>query len=232
MLKNKKNKLFFFFALLLLFFIGANFVLAEKPLEITYPEIEGFTPTTTKTALPDYIKYVFQLSLYIAALIAFGSFVYGGFRYLTSGGSASVKKDARSQISAGMLGLIILISSYIILNTIDPQLVVLKSPFLEKAPTGSSTTDFPEPQPTTYLAIQVGENITNLWGEKHSPPYKSAECYDFDPSGDATVFLSDNDRLDCIQKLAQAIKIKAENLKELIEDLHKFYDCKFCCENC
>ena len=230
MLKNKKNKLFFF-ALLLLFFIGANFVLAQKPLEITYPEIEGFTPTTTKTALPDYIKYVFQLSLYIAALIAFGSFIYGGFRYLTSGGSASVKKDARSQISAGMLGLIILISSYIILNTIDPQLVILKSPFLEKAPTGSSIIDFPEPQPTTYLAIPL-EVVRNLWGERHSPPYKSAVCYKFNSSGDANEFLSDNDRLDCIQKLSQAIKIKAENLKELIEDLHKFYDCKFCCENC
>ena len=232
MFNNKKSKLVLF-ALLLVFFIGASFVLAEKPLEITYPEIQGFAPTTTKTILPDYILYVFQFSLFIAAIIAFGSFVYGGFRYLFSGTSASIKKDARSQIAAGMLGLIILLSSYIILNTINPQLVVLKSPL----PTTGEPPFFPsaalqKPQPATYLGIAAGAVITNLWGEKHSLPYKSAECYNFDPNGDADEFLPDNDRLDCIQKLSKAIKIKAEKLKEHIEELQKFYDCKFCCADC
>ncbi|MCK4473977.1 hypothetical protein KAU40_01800 [Candidatus Parcubacteria bacterium] len=237
MFNNKKSKLVLF-ALLLVFFIGASFVLAhtsfaEQPLEITYPEIQGFAPTTTKTILPDYILYVFQFSLFIAAIIAFGSFVYGGFRYLFSGTSASIKKDARSQIAAGMLGLIILLSSYIILNTINPQLVVLKSPL----PTTGEPPFFPsaalqKPQPATYLGIAAGAVITNLWGEKHSLPYKSAECYNFDPNGDADEFLPDNDRLDCIQKLSKAIKIKAEKLKEHIEELQKFYDCKFCCADC
>ena len=244
MLNNQKNKLFLF-SLLLVFFLGASFVLArpsfaeqnlgglaEKPLEITYPEIQGFAPSTTKTILPDYILYVFQFSLFIAAIIAFGSFVYGGFRYITSGASASIKKDARSQISAGMLGLIILLSSYIILNNINPQLVVLKSPFLKPSPSVGPITDFPKPQPATYLGIAAGAVIINSWGEKHSLPYKSAECYNFNSSGDADVFLPDNDRLDCIQKLSQAIKIKAEHLKDLIEDLQKFYDCENCCENC
>ncbi len=227
---TKKTKLLILFLLLFLF-LGASFIYAQKPLEITYPEIPGVTtPTTTKTALPDYIRYVFQFSLFLGALIALGSFVYGGVRYLTSAGSPSRIKDAKSQISAGLLGLIILISAYLILNTINPQLVAWEVSLPGKAPTALPAAGPPKSEPATLIEIPLGGLIENLWGTKNEP--KKTDCYDFNSDGDATVFLTNHDRLDCIQGLSKAIQVKAEKLEEPIEELQKLYDCQNCCRDC
>ena len=64
-------------------------------------------------------------------LVSF-SLVFGGIGYLTSAGSPIKQKESRNWISAGILGLIILLSSYVILNTINPELIILSLPVLEK----------------------------------------------------------------------------------------------------
>ena len=220
--------------LLLLLFLGASFIFAQKPLEVVYPQIPGaLTPTTTKTALPDYIRYIFQLSLFISALLALGSFLYGGVRFLISAGSPSAKKDAQSQISAGILGLIILLSAYIILNTINPQLVGWQVSLPGGAPTAPSVAGVPKAKPAAYLEIPLGGLIENLWGKMASPPYRPADCYLFDSNGDVVPgSLATRDRLECIKGLSEALKIKGEKLKEPIEELQKLYDCQNCCRDC
>ena len=232
---TKKTKLLILF-LLLFVFLGTSFIYAQKPLEITYPQIPGATtPTATKEALPDYIRYIFLFSLYLGALIAFGSFIYGGIRYLTSTGSPPAIKDAKSQITAGILGLIILVSGYLILNTINPQLVALEVSFLGKAPSALPAAGPPKPKPVTFIEIPLGNLIENLWGEKNEP--KKTDCYNFDlgginPTGDATNLLTNHDRLDCIEKISKAIQIKGKKLKEPIKELQKLYDCQNCCRDC
>jgi len=213
-------------------------VLAQKPLEITYPQIPGATtPTTTKEALPDYIRYVFQFSLYLGALIAFSSFIYGGVRYLTSAGNLSRTKDAKSQIAAGFLGLIILISAYLILNTINPQLVAWEVSLPGGTPAGLPAAGPSKPEPTTYVEIPLGGLIENLWGERSEifpKGFKPTQCYQFNDNGDRTTDepLENQERLDCIKWLSKAIQIKAENLKEPVEELQKLYDCQNCCRDC
>lgn len=253
MLKDGKNKLLILFLLLFLF-SGAIFIFtpleisisnginsleisfltgfAQRPLEIIYPEIPGANaPTTTKTVLPDYIRYVFQFSLFLGALISLGSFIYGGMRYLTSAGNPTKIKDAQSRITSGMLGLLLLLSAYIILNTINPQLVAFEVPPLEKASTGYLATGIEKDQPTTLLEIPLGGVVENLWGTKDEP--KKADCYQFDENGDIiTGSLGSYGRLQCIEWLSESIKIKAENLKKPAEELQKLYDCQNCCKNC
>jgi hypothetical protein len=87
----------------------------------------GWRPTVLgrEDLLPEYVRYVFNFVVALAGLIVFGVLVYGGVRYLTSVGSPTAQKDARDQIAAGFLGLAILLSSYLILTTINPQLVML-----------------------------------------------------------------------------------------------------------
>ncbi len=239
MLKNSQVKLLVLFLLLFLF-LGASFILAQKPLEVTYPELPGVkTPTTTKEALPDYIRYVFHLGLFLAGLLAFGSFVYGGFRYLTSGGSPAVQKDAVSQITSGFLGLAILIFTFVLLNMINPQLTAFNVS-LPHVPLSNLVVSLPKIGATNYLEIPLGGLIENLWGRR-SPTYPSGfkpiDCYDFDtdginPSGDAVGLLTNHDRLDCIKELSAAIKVKAEKLKEPVEELSRYYTCDNCCEDC
>lgn len=235
MLKFRETKLLFLSLLLLLFLIGASFVLAQKPLEVAYPEIPGaLTPTTTKTALPDYIRYIFQFSLFLAALIAFGSFVYGGVRYLTSAGSPAAQRDAKDQITAGALGLLILTASFVILNTINPQLTAFKVS-LPGLPREGVTTAPPKATAATHVEIPLGGLIENLWGVGGSPASKPVQCYQFDGEGDRTTVepLENQERLDCIKWLSKAIKIKAKKLRDPVVELGEFYNGWNCCEdNC
>ena len=111
---------------MLLLFSG-SFCFAERPVEVTYPEIPGvIKPVIVKTELAEYIKYVFAFILLIAGLITFGSLVWGGIIYLTSAGSPERMKEAKSRIFASILGLVIIFSSWLISNTINPQLVFLQ----------------------------------------------------------------------------------------------------------
>ncbi len=131
MLKIKFKKILSFLFLVFLIFLFSKFVLAqEKELEVKYPEIGGWRPTVikeiTEKEFAEYIKYIFNIAIFISGLVAFGVIVYGGIRYLTSAGSPAAIKDAKSYITGGILGLIFLFSSYLILTTINPQLVILR----------------------------------------------------------------------------------------------------------
>jgi len=113
------------------------FCLADRPTEITYPDIPGtMTPVTTKTALPQYVKYVFNFFLSISGFICLISIFAGGMKYLTSVGNPTAQSSARSQIFNAFLGIIILLSSFLISNTINPELVI---PYAGISPVGGVT---------------------------------------------------------------------------------------------
>ncbi|MBZ9569547.1 hypothetical protein KJA16_01325 [Patescibacteria group bacterium] len=94
---------------------------AERELEVPIPGLE----TTTLPVLPDYIGAIYNFALMIIGLVCFGALIYGGIRYLTSAGKPAAMSDAKDQIFSALLGLIILFSSYLILTTINPELVIL-----------------------------------------------------------------------------------------------------------
>ena len=120
--KNKKTYLIILFVFSLVFIL-ANFCLAQ--LEVEYPKIGETEPPTTKTMLPGYVEYIFNLVILLSGLVAFGVLVVGGFRYLTSAGNPSVMSDSKDQIFSAFIGLIIVLSSYIILTTINPELKII-----------------------------------------------------------------------------------------------------------
>ena len=128
----KKPQIILLVLFLVSFISTTGFVFAQKPLEITYPEFPGVDIAATKPVLPAYVKYIFNFSIMIAGLIAFGALVYGGFRYLTSAGNPAAISDAKDRIFSAFLGLIILLCSYLILVTINSQLTMLDIVGLEK----------------------------------------------------------------------------------------------------
>lgn len=105
--------------------VSSSFVFALQP-ELQYPQVQGAEPPTTSKQLPQFIKYLFNLSLIIAGLIAFGALVYGGIMYVTSAGNPGALGEARTQIFAALIGIAVLFGSYILLTTINPQLIVLQ----------------------------------------------------------------------------------------------------------
>lgn len=114
----------------------ASLVLAYRQLEVSYPQMPSIvTPSTVKTSLPEYIKYVFSFSLLCIGLVILGSLLQGGFRYLVSVGNPDKMKDSREQMISAFTGGLMLLGAYILLNTINPELVVLRIPGITPATT-------------------------------------------------------------------------------------------------
>jgi len=129
-----------FFIILVAIFINtilAGVAVAQpRDLEIDYPSFNLLqAPTTVKTLLPNYVKYIIVFGIAASGLIIFGSLLYAGFLYMTSSGNPATLKDSRSRMLSSFLGIIILLSSYLILNTINPNLIELK---IERANTGGA----------------------------------------------------------------------------------------------
>lgn len=66
---------------------------------------------------------ILKFGLQIGVTLAFGTILYAGFLYLTGADNASKQKDAIDWIKAAALGLAILIFGYLILNTINPDIL-------------------------------------------------------------------------------------------------------------
>lgn len=129
----KKTLPFFLIILFLAFILNLNPgpALAEKQLsstelEIGYPEFGGFKPETVTTPLPQYAKYIFNFLIGISGFIALVVLIMAGYQYLTSAGAPEKIGDAKNKIFSALLGLIILFCSYLILTTINPQLIILR----------------------------------------------------------------------------------------------------------
>lgn len=133
MKKHTKRIIFLsivFILILSIFNVGDLVALAQSsrsttPLEIAYPDIPGASaPTTTGVDINEYFIYVYYFFIGISGIIALVVIVNAGLSYLTSVGNPEKIKEAKSKISAGLLGLVILFGSYLILYSINPELVV------------------------------------------------------------------------------------------------------------
>lgn len=137
-MKNfKKVGIISFLVIIICAFIISGVFAQEKELEVEYPQIPGTeAPETTGTSLPQYVKYIFNFSIWIAGFIALIALVVGGVKYLTSAGNPSQTADAKDQMFAGILGLIVILSSWLILSEVNPQLLTLQVTLEEVGPPG------------------------------------------------------------------------------------------------
>jgi hypothetical protein len=79
----------------------------------------------------EFISNFYNFALSIGGILAFGAIVYGGFKYAISAGNPTKQSDAKSWITDALWGLLLLFSAYLILHTINPNLVNLNLPTLE-----------------------------------------------------------------------------------------------------
>ncbi|MFC1789437.1 pilin [Patescibacteria group bacterium] len=139
----KQKKFILLFLILLFLCVGINPSLTQaRDLEVDYPSFSGeeggfVLETVEKTELPDYVKYIFNFAIAIVGFVAFGMMLANGIQYLTSTGNLTKIKKARDGMFGALLGVVILFSSYIILTTINPQLVIFEGAELEVAELGT-----------------------------------------------------------------------------------------------
>ncbi len=89
----------------------------QAPVRVT-PPTQGLP-----TDLGQLIQQIFTWSLGILGIAVFVMFFYAGFLWLTAAGNTSKVGEAKSRMTNAIFGAILLLSSYLILNTINPDFV-------------------------------------------------------------------------------------------------------------
>lgn len=95
--------------------------------EVELPSIAGTEPYGGPA---QFVQYLFILGLGLGGILAFGMIVFAGLQWSLSGGNASLQEDAKDRIRNAIFGLILLLGAYVILNTINPDIVRLRQPSL------------------------------------------------------------------------------------------------------
>lgn len=107
-----------------------NFALAEmdsatglKPpaLQITIPDL-SFSDNKGLW-IGEYIQAIYNYAIGIVGILAAIVLMFGGLLWMTAGGETGRVSEAKEWIKASLLGLVIALSSYVILQTINPDLV-------------------------------------------------------------------------------------------------------------
>ncbi len=86
---------------------------------------------STVKDLGDYIGLMYRYGVSIAVIAAIVMVTYGGFRWLLGSAIGDISK-AKTIILDAIMGLILLLGAYLILNTVNPATLTLKVPALTK----------------------------------------------------------------------------------------------------
>lgn len=179
---GKKVKFLIFLSLIFLFFSFSLVLAQDRELEIDYPDITGAqTPEIVATGLPEYVKYIFNFSVVAIGFVVFGVLIYNGLIYLSSAGAPAKMSSAREGILAAFLGAIILLSSYLIFTTINPQLAFFEMPIWVDIITPRCNTDadcddkdkfpFCQPPGSCVCRLQDGACVSKFEPEETSIIY-------------------------------------------------------------
>ncbi len=103
----------------------------RRALEVGWPSSPVGTRLTSKSQIVDMVKYFYEWGISLGGMAAFISLIMAGFQYLTSAGNEGKMRDAKDNINSSVLGLLLLLTSFLVLNTINPQLTSLERPEIE-----------------------------------------------------------------------------------------------------
>lgn len=113
---TKKYFAFIFLIVLLLFPIHAF------ALEAIYPKLPWLPAITIASGISVYVSYFFGLAIIIAGFIALVSFTIGAVTYIISAGNPSTIGEAKDRMTGALIGLVLLLTSFLIMQTINPAI--------------------------------------------------------------------------------------------------------------
>ena len=127
-------KLIFLLFLLLFFscFFTSKIRADDIPLNLDYPvigEININYPDGNQD-LNQIIMWLYYLIIGISGFSAFFMFVWGGFKWVYSAGDPNIIGEAKDKLTSAAIGILIVLSAYLILQTINPELTTLSLPVL------------------------------------------------------------------------------------------------------
>lgn len=137
MIKKYKNFINYTFFIIVFLCLFCFFLNAETSfaLEAKYPTLNtaaGAVGLDEGDTLPQYIVYLFWGGMFVGFSAVFLGFLIGGIMFILSPVNVEMRANAKDRITGAISGLLILTLVYLILSTINPQLVGLKLDPLSK----------------------------------------------------------------------------------------------------
>lgn len=124
----KKNIFSISFFIIIIFVLMIILTSEVFALEVNWPASPVGTDLTDTSTLPELVKYLYEWGIFLGGLAFFIALLIAGMQYLTSVGKPELIKEAKNRITSAFLGLILLLGSWLILNTINPQLTTFHNP--------------------------------------------------------------------------------------------------------
>jgi len=208
----------------------------------------------------EYIVYIFNFSLGVAAVLAFIMIVTAGINLLESRGNPSQIEEAKKKIINSLIGLAVLLTSYALLTTINPNIINIQNINLGgvniPVPIINPVTPVEKVKNYEFEEIPLG-TITEGILMGNSSKKNGLPCYEYeddstkikdedgriiigdtiDQNNDKVInsedYLLNKDIFYCIKLLDNAIKNKTEyHLRELINQLDELLQTNCFCKNC
>ncbi len=163
--------------------VGVRVMAAPDPNAITESTAITFTPeipipgifsgltNITSTSIGTYIRAIFIFFIWSVGILATVMVIYGGIKWVAAAGNPGRINDARDVINNAIIGVLIALSSVVLLNTINPNLVNFKG-----ISTGSTIEKIP-----FEADDAIGENGEGLSGracttKKGNPITQEVDC--------------------------------------------------------
>lgn len=96
--------------------------------------------------IAQFIEWIYNYAIGIAGIVATVMLMVGGFNWILSGGDINRVNQAKEYIKSSVLGLVIVMSAYMILNFVNPALTSLQSLYIEIPSASITAGEFPECQ--------------------------------------------------------------------------------------
>jgi len=150
MVKSIKNKKFIFCLIVLGILVTSSTALA---LQVDWPDSPLGTPLNESSELPQLIQYLYEWGIALGGLAAFVALLIAGFQFLTSAGNPASMSEAKGRMQSAGIGLVLLLSSWLILYTINPELTTFKPLVM--------------PEPSLLGNCEEGEIYKDEFGVEH-----------------------------------------------------------------
>ncbi len=181
---NKNTKLFIITVTLIILFtpLFIDQALAASTPGVTYNwevGVPGFHPTTAEGGFTNFAKILIKWAFRLAGILAFAMIIFAGFEYTVFSGAPAKQKGALNRIINAVVGLILLFSYWIILNTINPNILKTKESPLPPIPNPST----PNQEDQLYLQnfIQVAKSFSATkkieYNSSTTPNYPNYQTY-------------------------------------------------------
>ncbi len=133
----------------------------------TLTNIPQLTDKATASDMTQFLNGVYKLCIGIAVVIAVLQLIRAGIEYMTAGGSIGSTEHAKHLISTSILGLVLVLSPYLVFSIVNPTILELKldvsglKPGTPIAPANNGTADALKSAEQTEA--EARKNSTFLW---------------------------------------------------------------------